>query len=358
MAGGNWHVGNLGVVIIMKIGFYSPYLDGVSGGERYVLALAGHWSRMHHVDVFWNDPTILEKARERLHVDIRKVHVVPNVFQHGNLLEKLLITRTYDLMFFLSDGSVPMSLAKHNMLHFQVPFASVSLHWWKLNRYDVIVCNSNFTKNNLDPALRAKASVIYPPVITKVTRSTKKEKIILSVGRFHPAKKQNVLIDAFKRMKQANWRLVCVGGLLPADKEYVSSLTRSAAGHSINIVTNGTYAELQSYYRKASLYWHAAGFGESDPKLQEHFGISTVEAMAYGCVPVVYRGGGLVEIVKEAKNGYLWDTPEEFINKTSEIIRNPSQSAGLVKHGIAGSRNFDETKFFTEFDELLTRITS
>jgi len=36
----------------------------------------------------------------------------------------------------------------------------------------------------------------------------------------------------------------------------------------------------------------------------EHFGITTVEAMAAGCVPLVYDSGGQAEIVSSGYNGY------------------------------------------------------
>ncbi len=345
----------------MKIGFYNPYLDSISGGERYVLALASHWSQTHDVDIFWNDSAILIKAQERLHLDLTKVRVVPNIFQEGNLLKKLLVSRQYDLIFFLSDGSVPTSVAKHNILHFQMPFASVFTSAWKLGRYDAIVCNSSFTKNNLDPALQNKAIVICPPVTTSVSGSNKKEKIILTVGRFHPTKKQDILVEAFKKIAKkkeyTGWKLVCVGGLLPADTQYFASLQKASEGHPIRLIPNGPFDELEWLYQKVSIYWHAAGFGEQDPKLQEHFGISTVEAMAHGCIPVVYNGGGLIEIVIEGKSGFLWNTPEELLAKTEEILGNQSLAQKIRQLSIKRSHDFDETKFFAAFDELLNRIT-
>ncbi len=339
------------------IGFYSPYLNSLSGGERYTLALASHWSNNHNVDVFWDDPNILAKAQERLHLKLGNVRVVQNIFQNGNFLNKLFISNRYDVIFFLSDGSVPASLAKHNILHFQVPFPEVKISGWKLRKYDAVVCNSNFTKNNLDKVFRDKAIVIYPPVVTNNSIPTKKEKIILTVGRFHPSKKQNILIDAFRSIT-GNWRLVCGGGLLAADRSYFQSLQKKSIGLPIDLIPDVPFEKLQSLYEKAIIYWHAAGFGEIDPKLQEHFGISTVEAMSYGCIPVVYNGGGLVEIIKENENGFLWNTPEELIDKTRKIMSSPLLTKKLAQHEVESSRDFDEAKLFMAFDDLLVRITT
>ena len=53
--------------------------------------------------------------------------------------------------------------------------------------------------------------------------------------------------------------------------------------------------ELGRLYEQASIFWSATGLDE-DPEVHpvrfEHFGITTVEAMAAGAVPIVLAGGG------------------------------------------------------------------
>jgi hypothetical protein len=67
----------------MNIGFYSPYFDSQSGGERYTLTLASHWSQKHHVSVFWDDPKMLKQSEERFDIDLSKVSTVPNIFMNA-----------------------------------------------------------------------------------------------------------------------------------------------------------------------------------------------------------------------------------------------------------------------------------
>ena len=64
----------------MKIGFYSPYLDTLGGGERYLLTLAAHWSQKDQVEVFWDDPGLKEKMKKRFGLDLEKVTFSPNLF--------------------------------------------------------------------------------------------------------------------------------------------------------------------------------------------------------------------------------------------------------------------------------------
>jgi hypothetical protein len=73
----------------MRIGFYNPYFDSLSGGERYTLALASHWSEKHDVSLFWDEKDYCKKAEERFHLPLYRVHVVPNIFTHASFLQKI-----------------------------------------------------------------------------------------------------------------------------------------------------------------------------------------------------------------------------------------------------------------------------
>ncbi len=347
----------------MNIGFYSPYLDSGGGGERYLLTLASHWSHKHDVFVFWDDNSILDNQQKRLDIDLSRIKVVRNVFREQNVFKKLFTTRQYDLIFFLSDGSIPSTIAKRNILHFQVPFPTVAYSVAKLSRYQAVVCNSVFTKQSLDTRVAEGATVIYPPVPSVGVGRVKKEKLILSVGRFtgfHTAKKQHMLVEAFakaqKNKQLRGWKLVLAGGLIASDQGYIDSLKRLTKGLPVAVETNITHERLSDYYRRASLYWHAAGYGETDPRWMEHFGISTVEAMSAGAIPVVYSGGGQPEIVKEGQNGFLWQTTVELLEKTQKVISNVTLAQDLRKRAIETSKQFSVLRFCEAFDKLLYDI--
>lgn len=343
----------------MKIGIYNPYLDSLGGGERYMLTIASHWSKTHDVDVFWDHDAILEKAVDRFSLDFSRVSIVPNLFQYRTL-SKLRGTSSYDLILMLSDGSIPMSRAKHNILHFQMPFPSVAFPFWKRRMIDAIVCNSEFTKQAIDPCIGEKAVVIYPPVPVDAYAPAKKTNTILSVGRFsafHHAKKQDVLIEFFRKGLEKNYlkgmRLVFAGGLLKSDEPYFLGLKTKAEGLPIEFYPNCPFDQLRKLYGESRIYWHAAGFGEHNPLFFEHFGISTVEAMASGSVPLVYGKGGQKEIVNDGEEGFLWYIGEELLEKTEEVIRSKAKEAGMVKKAKKRAEIFGEKIFCSRFDELI-----
>ena len=343
----------------MKIGLYNPYFDSLGGGERYTLTLASLWSQKHDVQLFWNGSSLLDKAQKRFDIDLSRVSVVKNVFDTNNLLAKLATSRKYDCIFFLTDGSVPTSLARYNILHFQVPFTHISANPIAMSRITKIVCNSKYTRDHIDTRFQKNASVIYPPVRQVVSKTQiKKKKMILSVGRFtsvHQAKKQNIMIDAFISMEARipDWTLMLAGGVLDSDHEYLSMLKAKAVGHRIVIKENISFEELQYAYQTASLYWHAAGFGETDPIYHEHFGITTVEAASAGAVPLVYAGGGQAEIIQDAINGLLWTTQPELIQKTLKIISETATYKAVQEKSRLIWEKYSEQTFEREYNALL-----
>lgn len=348
----------------MKIGFYNPYFDGFGGGERYTLTLASHWSKTHSVSLFWDDSEILNTAQNRFNLDLSRVRVTENVFKQKSIFKKLMVSGRYDLIFFLSDGSIPSTLAKHNILHFQVPFAKIRFNRLKMRAFDSIVCNSLFTKQSIDSKIGDKSIVIYPPVDTLFVETTRKSTKILTVGRFtsvKQAKKQEVMIEAFKMLtknvKFKKWHFDLVGAVLPGDIAYLERLKEQAKGFSISFHPNISNKDLHSLYREASIYWHAAGFGETDPVNMEHFGISTVEAMSAGAIPIVFAGGGQKEIITNGVNGYLWVTPQELIEKT-DLVSETKTSEYIRKAAITSSKDFDTSLFCKKFDNLLDKMQS
>ena len=107
--------------------------------------------------------------------------------------------------------------------------------------------------------------------------------------------------------------------------------------------------ELIEQLPKARIYWHAMGYESNSPQEQEHFGISVVEAMASGCVPVVVNKGGLKEIVG-GKYGEVWESIDELVDKTLVVIKkNPFDCQLLIDR----SRMFGKERFNQELVRIM-----
>ena len=308
----------------MKAAIYNPYLDTLGGGERYTLAFAkALLSEGYTVDLEWESPEIIKKLEDRFGMSLKGINVLPSVKKGDG----------YDLCFWVSDGSIPLMHARNNILHFQVPFHKVNgrslMNKMKLFRINTIVCNSEFTKKIIDKEFGVNSVVIYPPVDTKQFKAKRKENIILYVGRFSKilqSKKQDILISAFKKFhddEHKDWKLILAGGSEVGSGDFLKELKEMSNDYPIEIIESPRFDTLKTLYGKSKIFWSAAGFGvneESDPELMEHFGITVVEAMSSGVVPIVFNGGGYKEIVNNGINGYLWTNTDELLERTEEVV--------------------------------------
>ncbi len=354
----------------MEALIYSPYLDTLGGGEGYTLSVAEYLlMRKIKVVLAWQSGDVKKRAKEILNIDVKKAQVEPQVYNllknKKNLLKRYKKLKSYDLIFFVSDGSIPFLFGKKNLVHFQVPFLNVGgrslVNRLKLNLVDRVICNSKFTKKFIDKEFAVNSTVLYPPFSGEF-RPAKKENIILSVGRFdnlgHP-KKQYIMLKLFKALMKKgglkSWQLVLAGGILNANN-YIERLKSKARGFPVRIETNLPFEELKKLYSKAKIYWHAAGYGEdleSYPETAEHFGIAVLEAMASGCLPIVFNGGGLPEIIKNEKNGFLFNRLSQLENLTLKFVNNENERGKIAQRAIARAKDFSKERFFKRLDEII-----
>jgi glycosyltransferase involved in cell wall biosynthesis len=346
----------------MRIGVFDPYLDTLGGGEKYMLTAASCLAKDHKVSVLWDsDPDILGKAEERFSLDLSQVKLSENIFKHKSFFKRFFLSRHYDAILFLSDGSIPFVKNKL-FIHLQFPIEWVGTNgtWQniKLKRIYKVICNSNFTKDFVDKKLDTKSIVLYPPssVYFKNTKITK-ENIILTVGRFGLLpdgkyfKKQDFMINTFKEMVDKglkNWKFVIVVSYIEKYKEKLEELKKMAKGYCIEFIENSSWEDLSKTYLKSKIYWHASGFGEDlrkNPERAEHFGISTVEAMSGRAVPVVINAGGQKEIVSNGENGFLWDTQEDLIKSTLRVINDNAFREGLADKASKKAKEFSNEVF-------------
>lgn len=353
----------------MKAAIFDPYLDTIGGGEVYTASVVRCLlSSGFAVDLFWNDKSITQSIQQFLGIDISQAKI--NVLGYwlfsnkGRLLQKRNLTRQYDVIFYLSDGSIPLLFSRNNILHFQIPFHDVEgsslTNQLKLKNIHSVVCNSRFTSRIIDKEYKVKSTVLYPPVNIRSVKA-EKENTILSVGRFTETlhnKRQDVLVTAFKQLVEdglKDWKLVLVGSSTE-DNKIIKDLKKQSKGYPIEILIDVAHNDLEKEYAQAKIFWHAAGWQideEKSPELVEHFGIATAEAMKSGCVPIVINKGGQPEIVKNKQNGYLWNSQDSLKKLTVQLIRSPEKMRKIAKVAKMTSQQFSKERFCRQFSELL-----
>lgn len=348
----------------MKVAIYSPYLDTFGGGERYVLTIAEVLSSEASVELLFDNhlyslgaESLKKDLGERFGLDLSKVSVCKAPIGRGtNPIERFLFFKKYDILFYLTDGSIFYPSSKKNILHIQSPLlGEPAKSLWgklKLKGWDLIIYNSQFTKKYSQNNWPLSSKIIYPPVDTDKIKPSNKKKYILSVGRFFgylKDKKHEVMIKVFKDLKNSKkidgWSLHLVGAASKGDEFYLRKLRSLSKGFSINFYPNLEYNALISLYGQSSIYWHASGYQENDPTKMEHFGISTVEAMAAACVPVVVNQGGQTEIVENEKTGFLWDSLEDLEKFTTLLVNDQNLRSKLSQNAVLASQKFSKKSF-------------
>jgi len=79
-------------------------------------------------------------------------------------------------------------------------------------------------------------------------------------------------------------------------------------------------------------------------KVDEPFGISVVEGMSVGAVPVVHKSGGSwTDIIEEGKYGYGYLTEEEAVESLYQALNNESLRKEVKERAkLFNNINFEE----------------
>lgn len=238
-----------------------------------------------------------------------------------------------------------------------------------IDSYTVITANSEYTAGWIKKYWQRDASIVYP-VCDDMGPPLKKKNIIMSVGRFFADngsshhKRHDKLMKAFIKLGRDDWELHLAGSVAEDtdSQKYFASLQKLASKHrNIFIHPNMPFTELKKLRQEAAIYWHATGLGYDAnifPENQEHFGMVTAEAMSAGMVPIVYNSAGQTEVVTQGKNGFLWNTIDELLKQTEEVMDAPALRRKLSGAAVKRAHDFDRSVFIERIDQLILGVTN
>lgn len=345
---------------------YDPYLTTLGGGEKYIAAFASALSERYDISIGAPELPETSQLQKLGFQDITEsIRQIP-LSQVGATSKK------FDLLVYLANTLPPMAQARHNVLITQFPFERLPsirrpLARRKakqlLNSYQTHVVYSRYVQGWIKKRLGVSAKIISPAVELGSYSPAQKQNLIICVGRFFVgghSKRQDIIIESFLRFQERSkkdWKLVLVGGVdnQPQNLNYLNQLQQQAArSKNIQFKVNASFTELKSLYSKASLFIHAAGTGRpaGEPERAEHFGITTVEAMSYGCVPLVYADGGQLEIV-DKRFGYLWHSPDELTSTLQDIDAASDHLPAMAGQAVSASQPYDFDHFRSKINRYI-----
>lgn len=214
----------------------------------------------------------------------------------------------------------------------------------------LILANSRYTAEEIRTFLGKRAEILYPPIppvyfsnnLENLAEKQRKN-LVVTISRFSPPKRLEK-IPYIASLIGSDIKFTIIGRVYDSDtlKTLISlqKLTKKLGlTDRVKFFTNISESEMKEILRSAKVYLHTM--------VGEHFGISIVQAMAMGCIPVVHDSGGPKEFVPE----YLrYRTIHEAAEKIKKEISKwtPQRAMEMIKI----AERFKEENFSKKFIEL------
>ena len=154
----------------------------------------------------------------------------------------------------------------------------------------------------------SKIKVIPPSLpfkTPKIINIKSKKKLIVFLGRIHHEKGIDIFIKALNTINLKKWKVKIVGPWKINDggsgKEYKNKLIKMIKNDSVKLINPISAKNIFSLYKDSSIFVY--------PSLaqNETFGLSVIEFMSYGSVPIVSNLECFKDFIKQNSNGIIFN---------------------------------------------------
>jgi glycosyltransferase involved in cell wall biosynthesis len=200
---------------------------------------------------------------------------------------------------------------------------------------------SEFSAKMIEEAIDHKVEVLYPPISdffkADVAQLTGRNNLVVTVSRFAKEKRLEIVPRIAKRTPN-DFSFVIVGACRCSDDllSVQNRIRELGVEKKVRLIPNISRNKLRDIMHRSKVCLHT---GANEP-----FGISILEAMSSGCVPVVPDSGGPKEFVPKQLR---YETVEEAASLTESSVLNWSPQK--AKEFIRVSDRFSEEVFSNEF---------
>lgn len=297
---------------------------------------------------------------------------------------KLLLSRSrrrYDLLIN-TFGDAVNSVADITYVHFplraavdfsQIP-AFTSKQMWSATAplYDMamsfldrispgeLLTNSKFMQEIIKNALHRKSLVVYPPVdaetfSSRCLKSRKNGRIVATISSYTPKRHLEQIPLIAKHTESA--KFVVMG---KADEYSLLTLRKLQTlvktlhvEDRVKLLTNVPIDKFLEILSRAKVYLHVMPW--------DHFGISVVEAMASGCVPVVHRSGGpWLDILdgRQGEYGFSYVTVDEAASFIGALVTDENLRSKMASRALYRAKKFDRSVFMKKVVKVVEKVAS
>lgn len=216
---------------------------------------------------------------------------------------------------------------------------------------NLTLANSNFISQLLIESYGLNAKVLYPGFISPLstTRFSERENNLICLGRIAADKGIIEALPLFKELATCfpNLKIIWFGA---CEKEsgFYKRLMSICVEQNIPLEfrLNRSNDEISEVLLCSKYFFN--------PKYFEHFGISILEAVNLGCLPIVHEGGGGAEIVpfKELQFNKL----EDVIERLRHLQDKPELCERLHKQLNEHKQGFTKTKFNLQVQQAISNF--
>jgi glycosyltransferase involved in cell wall biosynthesis len=204
---------------------------------------------------------------------------------------------------------------------------------------------SDFTRGFVAKKWERDSKTVYPPCpvedFSEFTNVKSRENLVVTIGRIVPEKRFHFFVELARIVPKT--RFVAIGSLSDETSTYYDQLKKSAP-ENVSFVLS-PLRKVRDILGRAMAYVHCAE--------NEHFGITIVEAMAAGCVPIVHDSGGPREIVT-SDVGFRWSNLSVAARQIVMLAENDSLRRELSAAASVRARQFRPEVFESEMTRILT----
>jgi glycosyltransferase involved in cell wall biosynthesis len=379
----------------MNIALSHLSLNFLGGEEKLCLSfIEALKASNHHVTLFTVEKTNWESVKRvfgkvtlpdeeifttplPIHDNFSKVFTL--MFSYTNYLAgliKLTSRRKYNAVVN-TYGDLFNSIADITYVHFpiratldycQIP-AFASPFKWKIYSkvYDlsslftdsikpsILLTNSKFTQQVIKKYLNKDSLLLHPPVAVQnyISKNVKRKNYIITISKFTPKRCLHKIPLIACRTR--NVKFIVIGVADKYSLETIQNLRKTISMHHVEdrviLSPNVSRSTLINYLTEAKAYLHVMPF--------EHFGISVVEAMAAGCVPIVHRSGGpWLDILnqQQGESGFSYITIEEAAQIIDLIMSNESLRRDVSFNAQRRALLYDTSVFQRKLNKIIKKF--
>ena len=355
----------------MIVGVFHPGINGCGGAEWVTIQIINALKEHGHQIIILTDSKLNQAKFTKIFnvkVNVDQQIILPlRVFPAGDwhniyieaIRSKILKSKCEKLIDTYSSSILPgMDVAYIHypmltLIETEFPYLRNKFFYYPHRKYldfskkkiaeKLFFANSKFTADAVKKEFGVDSHVLYPPISNnilnqnKMNFNQKRENTVLTISRLAPDK--NLEIIPYIAQKSSKGASFIIAGHLQS-RETFSSLTalikKLKVADKVKIVPNIEWSRLNNLLLTSKVYLHT--------KFNEHFGISIIEAMSSGCIPIVHNSGGPKEFVPSR---FRFGTIDEAAQKIDDAVENWSVTKS--QRMSESTLRFSESNFCKQF---------